>query len=704
VTEDHLVELQMERGTNEQYMRRLNQGNAAAQGSVVANTALPRNSQFHGTVAGGPKKGPPAKPLIGRIALDHEDSDLGESFYIGSGRLDVDGIQVIEWAAPMAQLFYKGPEANVDIADNLAARRTFTPRLDDIVDFEDAVEPGIAGAPFAAGASTTSKVGPPPAAAKRPTVAAPPTPPKRPTAHAVSSPPPPPSPPNPSSPAPKDDQHAESARTTATASAVLQPQVAPQQKSDHQAPAEKTSDATSMSDPLPERIQQLRAPKTVFSALTAPRTGQLSSLLRTLQPQQYDLVTWPEDEHLVVQGHPGTGKTVIGLHRAAYLTNPARLAEEQRAPKGDVLVLGPTHAYVEHVRPVLDELSIGGWAVWSLPHFYSQVGEFADPHFPTESDHISTSADPLGRVVLKALESYAGPRTTVSFVNHLFEAGDEVSAAADADEDVIRFLRAGKNHEYARGHSRYHPVMALAGLVVTGVGLANRFRHIVVDEAQDLRPIDLLILRLLVSQGVNLTLLGDMNQRRSDFTHADWDLVSKEVGIHRVDGTAPLVPIAVGYRSTNQILRYAAGLLPRAERTAEALRDGPEPSTIRSSSTGALLTDARKEGLRLQQRAGGLVAILTMAPKEMSDHLRKQKWSRGHRQHAWCPPDSKQEILILHPDSARGLEFDGVVVVEPADYPARLGRHGVLYTSLTRATKELSVVHHRALPKGLKDR
>ena len=53
---------------------------------------------------------------------------------------------------------------------------------------------------------------------------------------------------------------------------------------------------------------------------------------------------------------------------------------------------------------------------------------------------------------------------------------------------------------------------------------------------------------------------------------------------------------------------------------------------------------------------------------------------------------------------ARGLEFDGVVVVEPADYPENVGRLGLLYTSLTRATKELVVVHTKPLPKNLRTR
>lgn len=64
-------------------------------------------------------------------------------------------------------------------------------------------------------------------------------------------------------------------------------------------------------------------------------------------------------------------------------------------------------------------------------------------------------------------------------------------------------------------------------------------------------------------------------------------------------------------------------------------------------------------------------------------------------------PARSGALTVLAPDQARGLEFDGVVVVEPEQFPMNLGRHGVLYTSLTRATRELVIVYSRPLPGDL---
>ena len=52
-----------------------------------------------------------------------------------------------------------------------------------------------------------------------------------------------------------------------------------------------------------------------------------------------------------------------------------------------------------------------------------------------------------------------------------------------------------------------------------------------------------------------------------------------------------------------------------------------------------------------------------------------------------------RNVRVLAPDAARGLEFDAVVVVEPSEFPKSFGRHGPLYTALTRANRELAIVH-----------
>ncbi|WP_143447393.1 hypothetical protein [Kineosporia sp. R_H_3] len=59
-------------------------------------------------------------------------------------------------------------------------------------------------------------------------------------------------------------------------------------------------------------------------------------------------------------------------------------------------------------------------------------------------------------------------------------------------------------------------------------------------------------------------------------------------------------------------------------------------------------------------------------------------------------------VRLLVPRDVRGLEFDGVVVVDPGLFPRSVDKEGPLYTSLTRANRELVVVHSRGLPAKLR--
>src|SRR5262245_59115813 len=87
-----------------------------------------------------------------------------------------------------------------------------------------------------------------------------------------------------------------------------------------------------------------------------PRVGPMRDIVATIQPDQDDLVRADLDTSLCIQGAPGTGKTAVGLHRAAYLlyTYPARLR------RSGVLVVGPNRAFLHYIGQVLPALGEGG--------------------------------------------------------------------------------------------------------------------------------------------------------------------------------------------------------------------------------------------------------------------------------------------------------------------------------------------------------
>ena len=98
----------------------------------------------------------------------------------------------------------------------------------------------------------------------------------------------------------------------------------------------------------------------ILSDIDAQRIGEMRQIIATITPEQYDVVTAPRDGVLVVQGGPGTGKTAVGLHRAAWL-----LFSYPDLVRNGVLVLGPSATFIRYVEQVLP--SLGEHAVEQRP-------------------------------------------------------------------------------------------------------------------------------------------------------------------------------------------------------------------------------------------------------------------------------------------------------------------------------------------------
>jgi DNA helicase IV len=226
--------------------------------------------------------------------------------------------------------------------------------------------------------------------------------------------------------------------------------------------------------------------------------------------------------------------------------------------------------------------------------------------------------------------------------------------------------------------------------------------HVIVDEAQDITPIEWKALAWLGNRG-GWTILGDLNQRRTDHTFSSWDGVTAILAIEDEEGQAPVRVLERGYRSTGQIITFANQLLSRGERSLYSLQQDGEVPTVTKVTGGQNVIDAGiAAALALVDRVGqGTVAIISPNQLAVTTALGKQGWQTASRGSAiWT--DGSRMLRILVPERARGLEFDGVVVIEPAEFPENLGRQGVLYTALTRANRYLTVVHRKPLPGGLK--
>lgn len=200
-----------------------------------------------------------------------------------------------------------------------------------------------------------------------------------------------------------------------------------------------------------------------------------------------------------------------------------------------------------------------------------------------------------------------------------------------------------------------------------------------------------------INVGDRWTVLGDLNQRRSDHTPSNWPEILDLIAI---DEDTPIRELAIGYRSTWPILEFAARLLPKGERAITAFQQhGPAPTVekVRPTEIGDAVT-AQVERL-LTAYPLGTVAVVGPDTSAVRKSLRSRGWIGAMHDHSPWERDGR-EVTVLDPDSARGIEFDAVVVVEPADFKQNYGHHGPLYTALTRPNRELVVVHSKGLPRN----
>jgi len=623
-------------------------------------------------------------PLISRVGLDNEDEDLGRSFYIGPRRFDHDGLRVISWAAPRARdiWFQPDPDAS-DIAAQVVVRRTFTVRAGKISDLDDEIVREVTASPFIEAEITVPA--PTGGTSRRRVVApAPATPAQQVTSPLREQPP------------ELSDSH------------VPQAMGAPNAAAHHQHPSRHLQDDPKLG---------MRAPETVLKLLSTPRSDRLNSVLSTLQPDQYRLVSWPYDVPLIVQGHPGTGKTIVAAYRAAYLVNPA-LYEEGNPLAGRrslrILLVGPTGAYVHHVGEIIHPLNedrlirlthleqlLGDTTLVNAQWGGTISGRYSD--VDAKARGLAEQAARIAKSNSLITEGPGSALANIKIIYDLIRSNGTSQKRITSDLAQIDWMKALPNFESAFRQRRYLPLMAQCRFAYKPIPDAHKYDHIIVDEAQDVSPIEWNVLDQYLARDGQWTLMGDMNQRRSDTTYGSWQEIADHLGLGDGDSSFNVQTIRRGYRSTEPILRFADKLLRATQRGGQSIQAyGPSVITAQVRTAAQVLPKVGElaAGFSAKYREG-TTAIITMDPGAVRQELGRLGWRKsGPDGIAWSK-DGLQ-VRLYHPENARGLEFDAVVVVEPGAFPENVAREGLLYTSLTRANRELAVVWHGPLPDKLR--
>lgn len=208
--------------------------------------------------------------------------------------------------------------------------------------------------------------------------------------------------------------------------------------------------------------------------------------------------------------------------------------------------------------------------------------------------------------------------------------------------------------------------------------LADRewvYRHVVVDEAQDLTP---MMVRALVRRcrSRSFTLVGDLHQAATARKVESWDEVLGEELRRREEHR-----LTVNYRTPAEFMQRAFSVLSNADfenDCPDSFRTATEPLREHSSPVpdATALAIARRRHAGSPERSVAVISSGPFAPS-LSD-----------------PDEDEWRPWTGTPDDARGLEFDSVIVVDP-DRIVNSPQFGVnsVYVAMTRATQTLDIVH-----------
>ncbi len=541
---------------------------------------------------------------------------------------------------------------------------------------------------------------------------------------------------------------------------------------------------------------EIRGQSTLIAALEEARTGRLGDIVATIQGEQDEIIRADLPGVLVVQGGPGTGKTVVALHRAAYLLYTHRFPLEGQG----VLVVGPNRlflGYIEQVLPSLGEAGVElavladlldaadrldiqgrdqpltgrvkgdlrmaqvlaqgvrdrqrplrrtlrvGYGVQTLSltpgqsevivadakrryrlhnagrrHVEASVfATLADSaRIPVEAGEVQ---DRLRHApeVREALERMWPVLTPAELLHDLFGSPALIGLAAgrrlsgDEQAALVR-KRSGSLDEVTWSHDDV-PLLDEARSLLGPKPRPRRpgqpadddvrtYGHIVVDEAQDLSPMQL---RMLMRRSLNgsMTVVGDIAQSTGAWAHADWDEVLEQLPDRRPPRRTELT---IGYRlpgpnmvlATKVLALAAPGLTP----PSSVRQEGDEPRFVRADP-GRLAATAVEQAL-VERSAVDPGSVAIIVPDSLVGEVGGALEAAGVEFGRAARNGFNNQITLVPVSLVKGLELDATVVVEPAAIlEEEMQGARALYVALTRATKRLALVHERDLPAVLLD-
>ena len=211
----------------------------------------------------------------------------------------------------------------------------------------------------------------------------------------------------------------------------------------------------------------------LMSALSSARSGRMGDIVATIQGEQDRVIRASDRGILVVQGGPGTGKTAVALHRAAYLLYTQR----EKLERSGVLIIGPSRTFLRYIEQVLPSLGESGVVQMT-------IGDIV-PGLSAQDD------DPVDIAAIKGRAAFSRIlREAVRLIPRLPDRDQVLQVwnrrvtlrVKDVQEALSRARRSGRPHNVARESFAMGLMELLAGRLIVEAGDASSTADIDPDD------------------------------------------------------------------------------------------------------------------------------------------------------------------------------------------------------------------------------
>ena len=262
------------------------------------------------------------------------------------------------------------------------------------------------------------------------------------------------------------------------------------------------------------------------------------------------------------------------------------------------------------------------------------------------------------------------------------------------------------NHEKGIIDEDDLPVLFYIHMLLEGIDEKSKYKHIVVDEAQDYSPFQIYLINSL-SMGNSLTLVGDLAQGIYHYKGIrTWNDITEGV----FEGKATFITLSQSYRSTVEIIEFANSALKAQglglKSAKPVLRHGEKPEVIKSVSRRESVRLIEEIVKRLNSKGKHSIAVITktyneakLLEKELKKHTDLEfTLIKGNEKES-----PKTDIIVIPAYLTKGLEFDGTIIYNPTEknYPDNILNQRLLYVALTRALHSEFIITEEKLSKNI---